>query len=180
MRTIGLMSDTNGAFDRQYVRFFRDCDEIWHCGGIGDRKTLASILAMGKRILVARGDLDRDPLFERSFRSHYGFSVEGVRFLLVHRGVDNTLSSPAVYPSVAEMAASVRPDCIVCGHTGRHMDGTVVMPGAEGEQRRVRVLNPGVSMRGAGLQTVMRMKVDAGRIVSVERMEIACGRIRVY
>ena len=36
MMKIGLLSDTHGWLDPKLVEFFKDCDEVWHCGDIGD------------------------------------------------------------------------------------------------------------------------------------------------
>ena len=43
---IGLLSDTHGWLDSKILDFFKDCDEVWHCGDIGDlavRDRLAAI-----------------------------------------------------------------------------------------------------------------------------------------
>ena len=37
---IGLLSDTHGWLDSKILDFFKDCDEVWHCGDIGDLATL--------------------------------------------------------------------------------------------------------------------------------------------
>ena len=33
---IGLLSDTHGWLDVKIEEFFKDCDEVWHCGDIGN------------------------------------------------------------------------------------------------------------------------------------------------
>ena len=46
MRKIGLLSDTHGYWDDKYLKYFADCDEIWHAGDIGSdeaEETLAEI-----------------------------------------------------------------------------------------------------------------------------------------
>ena len=35
MKRIGLLSDTHGWWDDRYVKYFGECDEIWHAGDIG-------------------------------------------------------------------------------------------------------------------------------------------------
>ena len=32
MVRIGLLSDTHGYWDEKYVKYFENCDEIWHAG----------------------------------------------------------------------------------------------------------------------------------------------------
>ena len=36
MKRIGILSDTHGYWDDRYATYFKDCDEIWHAGDIGD------------------------------------------------------------------------------------------------------------------------------------------------
>ena len=36
MKKIGLLSDTHGHWDDRYIKYFSNCDEIWHAGDIGD------------------------------------------------------------------------------------------------------------------------------------------------
>lgn len=180
MRTIGIISDTNGVIDPQFARFFRNCDELWHCGDFDDRKGLIEILRLGKRLLAVRGDRDMDPVFERTFQQSHVFCVEGVRFLLIHKGMDNTLSAPALYPGIRDVVLETRPDCIICGHTEKYFDGTFTLSLSPEAKCRVRVLNPGaLTPTGHSLQTALRMQVEGGRILSVDRMELYNGQIKI-
>lgn len=36
MKRIGILSDTHSCWDERYAVHFKDCDEIWHAGDIGD------------------------------------------------------------------------------------------------------------------------------------------------
>ena len=38
MKRIGLLSDTHGDWDERYLKYFEDCDEIWHAGDIGSEE----------------------------------------------------------------------------------------------------------------------------------------------
>ena len=35
MTRIGLLSDTHAFWDDKYLKYFENCDEIWHAGDIG-------------------------------------------------------------------------------------------------------------------------------------------------
>lgn len=179
MRTIGIISDTQGGYDQQFTRFFRDCDELWHCGDFGSTDTLLSVLRIGKRVLGVRGECDVDPIYERTFKTYRVFTLEGIRFLVVHKAVDNTLSEPALYGDVSDLVRECRPDCIVCGHTERHLDRVLTV--ADGDSKiRVRILNPGaVSPRKHNLQTALKIRIDGGAITSVERMELVNSKITI-
>jgi len=37
---IGLLSDTHGYLDPKVFEYFKDVDEIWHAGDIGDIKVI--------------------------------------------------------------------------------------------------------------------------------------------
>lgn len=36
MKRIGIISDTHSFWDEKYIRYFDECDEIWHAGDICD------------------------------------------------------------------------------------------------------------------------------------------------
>ena len=43
MKRIGLLSDTHSRIYHGVFDFFKDCDEIWHAGDIGDIETLLTL-----------------------------------------------------------------------------------------------------------------------------------------
>ena len=49
MVKVGLLSDTHGWLDPKIVEFFKDCNEVWHCGDIGD---VAITDALAKRFTL--------------------------------------------------------------------------------------------------------------------------------
>ena len=60
---IGLLSDTHGWLDSKILDFFKDCDEVWHCGDIGD-------LAVTDRLAAnfnLRAVSDNNPIFISSY-----------------------------------------------------------------------------------------------------------------
>ena len=54
---IGLLSDTHSIIDKRILKFFENCDEIWHAGDIGTIKTLES-LEKFKKIRAVYGNID--------------------------------------------------------------------------------------------------------------------------
>ena len=57
MRKIGLLSDTHGYWDDKYLKYFADCDEIWHAGDIGSDE-LAARLASIHPLRAVYGNID--------------------------------------------------------------------------------------------------------------------------
>ena len=48
MIKIGLLSDTHGWLNPAIYDFFKDCDEIWHAGDIGDYDITIELTAFKK------------------------------------------------------------------------------------------------------------------------------------
>ena len=45
MTRIGLLSDTHSYWDDKYLKYFEECDEIWHAGDIGSVEVAERIAA---------------------------------------------------------------------------------------------------------------------------------------
>ena len=81
---VGILSDTHAHWDERYLKYFDDCDEIWHAGDIGSLE-LAERLAAFRPLRAVYGNIDgqdlrlRYPLVNR-------FTVEGVDVLMKHIG----------------------------------------------------------------------------------------------
>ena len=54
---IGLLSDTHGWLDSKILDFFKDCDEVWHCGDIGDL-AVTDRLAANFNLRAVYGNID--------------------------------------------------------------------------------------------------------------------------
>ena len=57
MTRIGLLSDTHGWVNPNIYEFFKDCDEIWHAGDIGN-DDVAIELAAFKKLRAVFGNID--------------------------------------------------------------------------------------------------------------------------
>ena len=44
MKRIGLLSDTHGYWDERYLKYFEECDEIWHAGDIGSKEVMDRLM----------------------------------------------------------------------------------------------------------------------------------------
>ena len=57
MTRIGLLSDTHSYWDDKYLKYFEECDEIWHAGDIGSVE-VAERLAAFRPFRAVYGNID--------------------------------------------------------------------------------------------------------------------------
>ena len=84
MKRIGLLSDTHGWLDSKVMEFFRQCDEVWHCGDIGD-VAVADALSARFQLRAVYGNIDGGVL-RQMFRATEIFECEGVKVVMTHIG----------------------------------------------------------------------------------------------
>lgn len=84
MVKVGLLSDTHGWLDPKIVEFFKDCNEVWHCGDIGD---VAITDALAKRFTLhaVYGNIDGG-ILRRIFPEKEVFYCENVKVVITHIG----------------------------------------------------------------------------------------------
>lgn len=84
MKRIGILSDTHGMWDDRYATYFKDCDEIWHAGDIGDYSIIERLGEIAKTRAVS-GNIDHG-MVKRKCNEIEIFKIEGVKVLLTHIG----------------------------------------------------------------------------------------------
>ena len=112
MKSIGLLSDTHSYLDKQVFTYFKDCDEIWHAGDVGNIK-VADELAAFKPLRLVCGNID-DHVLRAQYPEYIFTETEGVKILILH-----------IAGAVGKYNAGVRslvklhgkPDILVCGHS---------------------------------------------------------------
>jgi putative phosphoesterase len=108
---IGLISDTHGWIHPSLYEHFKECDEIWHAGDIGNIQTADSIASF-KPLRAVYGNID-DSIVRSSFQESLRFSVEEMNFWMIHIG-----GNPGKYsPKVKADIYSNPPDVFICGHS---------------------------------------------------------------
>lgn len=85
MKRIGILSDTHGYWDDRYSLYFKDCDEVWHAGDIGDYGIIERLKDIVPVVRVVSGNIDHG-MVKRKCRELEIFSVENVKVLLTHIG----------------------------------------------------------------------------------------------
>lgn len=85
MKRIGILSDTHGCWDDRYAKHFKDCDEVWHAGDIGDFTIIERLQDIVSIVRAVSGNIDHG-MVRRKCKELEIFEVEGVKVLLTHVG----------------------------------------------------------------------------------------------
>lgn len=111
MTRIGILSDTHGVLIPQVFDFFKDVDEIWHAGDIGNIETAERLEAF-KPLRAVHGNID-DHIVRLQYPEDQFFKVEDVHVYMTHIG-----GYPGHYlPEVRILLQDKKPDLYICGHS---------------------------------------------------------------
>ena len=111
MKKIGILSDTHGTLIPQVFSFFKDVDEIWHAGDIGNIET-AEQLEGFKPLRAVHGNIG-DHIVRMQYPEDQFFKVEDVHVFMTHIG-----GYPDHYmPEIKSILKAKKPDLFVCGHS---------------------------------------------------------------
>ncbi len=111
MIRIGLLSDTHSLIHPRTFEFFKDCDEIWHAGDIGNFQS-AEQLRKFKPFRAVYGNIDGGEL-RMMFPRDLVFFVEKVKVVMTHIG-----GYPGRYEKTArELIVKEKPKLFVTGHS---------------------------------------------------------------
>lgn len=164
MKRSGILSDTHGLWDERYVLHFKDCDEIWHAGDVGDY-TIIERLAdeTGATVRAVSGNIDHGEV-RRHCPELEIFECEGVRVLLTHIG-----GYPGRWSKgMKKLLKDEKIGLMVDGHShilkviyDKELDLLHVNPGAAGNQGWHKV------------RTLVRLTLDHGEPTGCEVIELA-------
>lgn len=162
MKRIGLLSDTHGFWDEKYLKYFEQCDEIWHAGDIGSVE-LAQRLADFRPLRAVYGNIDGQEL-RRLYPQTLRFTIEGAEVVMKHIGGYLGKYDPSIIGSLLVHP----PKLFISGHS--HIlkvkyDKTLGMlhinPGAAGNYGFHKV------------RTLIRFTVNAGNFEDMEVVELS-------
>ena len=149
MKKIGILSDTHGTLLPQLFDFFKDVDEIWHAGDIGNIET-AQQLAAFKPLRAVHGNID-DHIVRLQYPEDLFFQVEDLHVFMTHIG-----GYPGHYlPEIKYLLQEKKPDLYVCGHSH-------ILKVMYDQQLHLLHINPGAA-GNSGFQkvtTMIRLVVD--------------------
>jgi len=162
MTRIGILSDTHGFWDDRYLKYFENCDEIWHCGDIGSWE-VAENLAAFRPLRAVYGNIDSGDV-RHSYPQINRFTIEGTDVLLTHIG-----GYPGRYDTSIRQHLFVHPPrLLVCGHShilkvqyDKTLNMLHINPGAAGISGFHKV------------RTLVRFAIDKGEFKDLEVIELA-------
>lgn len=159
---IGLLADTHGFLDPKIFEHFRDRDEVWHAGDIGDAN-VADNLEKFKPLRAVYGNIDDKDIRIR-FPEDLFFTCEGLAVWMTHIG-----GAPPVYNRrTKKMLASRVPDIFICGHS--HILRVAKDPAFGG----MLYLNPGAAGNQGfhHMKTLLRFEITNKEVKKMEVIEL--------
>lgn len=159
---IGLLSDTHSYLDPKVFVHFKDCDEIWHAGDIGDSR-VATELERFKPLKAVFGNIDHLEL-QTKYPEDLRFSCEGISVFITH-----IAGTPPKYnPRVRALLSQNPPDLFICGHSH------ILCIKRDPQLNNMLFVNPGAAGNHGlhRIKTLVRFSVEAKKISNMEVIEL--------
>lgn len=161
MTRIGLLSDTHSFLPDAVWTHFKDVDEIWHAGDVGDIAVLERLAAF-KKVRGVYGNID-GPEIRGQFDLDNLFFCEEVKVLMRHIG-----GYPGRYaPGVRDLIKKERPKLFISGHSH-------ILKVIYDEKLGCLHMNPGAAGKQGWhqVQTLIKFHVDGPEIGGCEVIEL--------
>ncbi|MEQ8908646.1 MAG: metallophosphoesterase family protein [Vicingaceae bacterium] len=161
MKRIGLISDTHSYLHPRVKHHFKDCDEIWHAGDIGNI-LVADEMKKWKPFRAVYGNIDGAEI-RKEYPKHLRFNLEGVDVWITHIGGYPNRYDRRVFEEIQQNP----PKLFICGHS--HILKAVPDP-----KLGLLHLNPGAAGKVGFHQvlTLMRFSLISGKIKDLEVIEL--------
>jgi hypothetical protein len=157
VKSIGLLSDTHSYYHPKLESFFKDVDEIWHAGDIGDQEVLDQLIKF-KPTKAVFGNIDGIEMRSKLKETEV-FYCEDVKVFMTHIG-----GFPGRYHSgIKKKLKKEEIQLFISGHSH-------ILKVMNDESLNLLYMNPGA----AGIQgihqriTLLRFKIDGSRIEDLE------------
>lgn len=162
MKRIGLISDTHSYLHPDVKRFFKDCDEIWHAGDIGNT-VLSDTLKNFKPLRAVYGNIDGKEL-RLEFPLHQRFECEGLDVWITHIG-----GYPGRYhKDIRHDLEKNPPGLFICGHSH-------ILKVIYDKKNQLLHMNPGAAGKHGFHQkkTLLRFEISKGKVENLEIIELS-------
>lgn len=160
MTRIGLLSDTHGFIDQPVMDFFKDCDEVWHAGDLGNTEVMDA-LSEGRVFRGVYGNIDGWEV-RRELPEFAEFTIEGVKVLITHIGYHY-----GHYPGeVVQRLNEFKPKLFICGHSH-------ILKIKNEPARQMLHINPGAAGNHGihQVRTAVRFEINGDKIANLEVWE---------
>jgi len=129
---IGLLSDTHSIIDKRILKFFKNCDEIWHAGDIGNMKTLESLKKF-KKTRAVYGNIDNHQI-RKEVNEFLLLKFEKLVILIIH-----IAGKPPKYNKITyNLIKKHNPNILICGHSH-------ILKIHRDKENNILIINPGAS-----------------------------------
>lgn len=158
---IGLISDTHSYLDPKVFEYFKECDEIWHAGDIGD-KQVADQLEKFKPLRAVFGNID-DKAMQARYPEDLWFTCEGLTFWMTHIGG----APPNYNPRIKKLLKEKTPDVFICGHSH-------ILRVKKDPAFNMLYINPGAAGNHGfhSIKTLIRFEINTKIISKLEVIEL--------
>lgn len=111
MKKIILLSDTHNSLDDRFIPYFKNADEIWHAGDIGDIQIIDQLRTYAK-VRAVWGNID-DHIVRTEFKETLYFKCENMKIMMTHIG-----GYPGKYVNrILSIIEQAQPDVFISGHS---------------------------------------------------------------
>lgn len=162
MPKIGLISDTHSYLDPQVFEYFKDVDEIWHLGDVGDVAVLDQLRNF-KPLRGVYGNID-DLDIRQELPLDYRFNYEGFDIWMTHIG-----GYPNRYASrVRDILQVKAPEIFICGHSH------ILKVMRDKKYKNMLCINPGAAGKHGfqKVRTLLRLDIHNKSISNLEIVEL--------
>lgn len=161
MTKIGLLSDTHGVVDSKIPDFFKNCNEIWHAGDIGNYGVIETL----KEIAIVRavyGNIDGTAI-RNIFPEHNRFMCENVDVWITHIGGYPNRYDRNVKPQIFDNP----PQLFISGHSH-------ILKVMYDKKLELLHINPGAAGNSGmhHVKTAIRFIIDRKEIKDLEILEM--------
>lgn len=158
---VGLLSDTHGWIHPRIFEHFKDVDEIWHAGDIGNIET-ADALSAFRPLRAVYGNIDGADV-RKVYNEHLLFEAEKLRVWITHIGGTPGHYDRRVRPAIYDDP----PGLFICGHS--HIAKVIY-----DRKGAFLYINPGAAGFSGfhKFMTAVRFRIDGPRISSLELIEL--------
>lgn len=159
---IGLLSDTHSFLDNKVFDYFKEVDEIWHAGDIGDAEVINQ-LEKYKTVRAVYGNIDDKNIISRYPEDNW-FDCEGIIVWMTH-----IAGAPPNYnPRIKKVLQEKIPGLLICGHS--HILKVV----KDKTYQNMVYINPGAAGNHGfhHMKTILRFEILNKEIKNMEVIEL--------
>ncbi|MFM7429707.1 MAG: metallophosphoesterase family protein [Flammeovirgaceae bacterium] len=159
---IGLLSDTHSFLDNKVFDYFKEVDEIWHAGDIGDAEVINQ-LEKYKTVRAVYGNIDDKNIQSRYPKDNW-FDCKGIMVWMTH-----IAGAPPNYnPRIKKVLQEKIPGLLICGHS--HILKVV----KDKTYQNMVYINPGAAGNHGfhHMKTILRFEILNKEIKNMEVIEL--------